>query len=51
MKNKKSTGWVKFKHLTDEQKRIVKAELIQLFDFKKYSLLFFKKINIEKGEL
>lgn len=51
MKDKKGTGWVKFKQLTLEQKRIVKAELIQLFDLKKYNSSFFKKIKIEKGKL
>lgn len=51
MKNKKDSGWVKFKQLTKEEKRIVKAETRQLFEFNKYNLSFFLRIEVEKGVL
>jgi len=42
----KDSNRVKFKNLPPEQKRIVKAEMKQLFEYNKFNLPFFMKIRI-----
>nr|BDI55037.1 MAG: hypothetical protein [uncultured archaeon] len=44
----KKSNRVKSKNLTPEQKRIVKAEIKQLFEFNKFNLHFFMKIRVIK---
>ena len=42
----KDSNLVKSKNLTPEQKRIVKAEMKQLFEYNKFNLPFFMKISV-----
>ena len=47
----KESNWGKSKNSTPEQKRIVKAEIKQLFEFNKFNLPFFMRIRVIKDRI
>ena len=47
----KDSNRVKSKSLTPEQRRIVKAERKQLFEYNKFNLPFFTKIRVIKDRI